>query len=108
MVNRVGSLPHASQSAYPDPSGGGDVAALQGRVQQTRAQLDDWTTCVSAKTPKGQAEIQKLSGELSAARQKIARAQQSHLNNSTNTQSSVAPDSSDATGRRGVFVDVWV
>ena len=108
MVNRVGSVPYASQSVFPDFSGGRDVAALQGQIQQTRAQLDDWTTCVSAKTPKGQSEVQKLSGELSGDKQRIAHAQQSKLNNSTNTQSSVAPDLEDVTGRRGVFVDVWV
>ena len=32
------------------------MAALEGRLQQARIKLDDWTTCVSAKTSKGQAE----------------------------------------------------
>jgi hypothetical protein len=78
-------------------TGGGNVAALEGRLQQARIQLNDWTTCVSAKTPKGQAEIQKLSGEVSADEQKIARSRQADP--SANTSSPV--------GRSGRLVDVW-
>jgi hypothetical protein len=63
---------------------------------------------VSAKTPKGQAEIQKLSGEISADEQKIARAQQSQGNlYGASTQNGAAPDPTAAGGRRGVFVDAW-
>jgi hypothetical protein len=39
--------------------------------------LDDWVTCVSAKTTKGQSEIQSLSARISAAQQQI-----NQLNNS--------------------------
>ena len=57
------------------------------------------------KTPKGQAGIQKLSGEISADKQKIAHAQQSHGNMfAANTQNGATPDPSD---RRGVLVDAW-
>jgi hypothetical protein len=73
------------------------VAALEGRLQQARIKLDDWTTCVSAKTSKGQAEIQKLSGEVSADEQKIARSQQTEA--AANTSSSI--------GQPGRLVDVW-
>ena len=52
------------------------VPALQGQLRQAQIQLNDWTTCVSAKTTKGQAEIQKLSGEVGADREQIARALQ--------------------------------
>jgi hypothetical protein len=64
MVTGVGS------SSYDS------VGALQGRIQQKQAELNDWTSCVSAKTTKGQAEIQKLSGEISADKERIAQAQQ--------------------------------
>jgi DNA anti-recombination protein RmuC len=69
-----------------------DVAALKSRIQQAQEQLSDWASCVSAKTPKGQAEIQKFSGEISADKSKIAHAQQSQSNSDS---------------RRGVAVDVW-
>jgi len=87
---------------------GNSVAALEGRIQQARVQLNDWTTCVSAKTPKGQAAIQKLSGEISADEQKIARAQQSQRNMSvTPTQNGDTPDRIARNGRHGVLVDTW-
>jgi hypothetical protein len=75
------------------------VAALEGRIRSEQVQLNDWTTCVSAGTPKGQAAIQKLSGEISAARAQVAQALQA--------QSSAArPPSATAPGRAG-SVDVW-
>jgi len=78
-------------------TGGGNVGALQGRLQQARIQLNDWTTCVSAKTTKGQAEIQKLSGEVSADEQKIARSQ----------RADAAANASSRVGQPGRLVDVW-
>ena len=107
MVTSGGPSAYGSQSGYPASSGGNNVPALQGRIQQARVQLNDWTSCVSAKTPKGQAEIQKLSGEISADKQKIARAQESQGNHSANKQNGVASDHTAADGRRGVFVDAW-
>ena len=75
MVSAVGSSAYAAQ--WPSGTASGtQVAALEGRVQQAEIQLNDWTTCVSAKTPKGQEAIQKLSGEVSATKEQIARAQQ--------------------------------
>jgi len=41
--------------------------------RQLKQQLDDWTTCVSAKTTKGQAEIQRLSAELGGAESRAHR-----------------------------------
>ena len=37
------------------------TAALRGQIQQAQLQLNDWLTCVSATTPKGQAAIRSLS-----------------------------------------------
>src|SRR4051794_2342445 len=104
MVTCSGPSAYGFQSGYPASSGGNNVPALQGRIQQARVQLNDWTSCVSAKTPKGQAEIQKLCGEISADKQKIARAQQSHVNiSAANTQNGAPSNPIAAGGRRGVF-----
>lgn len=89
MVSAVGS------SAFPSTAGR-SVAALEGQIRQDKIQLNDWTTCVSSKTPKGQAAIQKLSGEISADKEQIARAQQAD-----SAVPPVAPGASDA-GARGV------
>ncbi len=75
---------------------GSTVGALEGRIRQDQIQLNDWTTCVSAKTPKGQAAIQKLSGEISAAKEQIGRA----------LQAQPAAPSPGAPSRPG-SVDVW-
>jgi len=71
------------------------VAALEDQIRQKRVQLNDWVTCVSARTPKGQSEIQSLSAQISAAQQQI-----NHLNN---TKPALQSD----TGRQG-SIDVWV
>ncbi|HKT72561.1 MAG TPA: hypothetical protein VJQ47_06695 [Steroidobacteraceae bacterium] len=55
-------------------SGSDTVSAINGQIRQDQAQLNDWTTCVSARTTKGQAEIQKLSGQISADKEKIIKA----------------------------------
>lgn len=75
------------------------VAALEGQIQQAQIQLNDWTTCVSASTPKGQAEIQKLSGEISADKEQISRALQA--------QSAASSPVTDAASSRPGGVDVW-
>jgi hypothetical protein len=106
MVTSVGASAFGSQSVYPGATGSGPVSALQGQIQRARGQLNDWTTCVSAKTPKGQSEIQKLSGEISAAKQKIARAQQSEL---TVAAQSNSPSHAGTSTRAGTgSIDVWV
>ncbi len=47
------------------------AASLQGQIRAAREQLNDWVTCVSATTPKGQAEIRSLSAQISAAQSQI-------------------------------------
>ena len=42
------------------------AASLEGQIRAAREQLNDWVTCVSATTPKGQAEIRSLSAQISA------------------------------------------
>jgi len=57
-------------------TGVSSVGALEGQIRQAKTQLNDWTTCVSARTTKGQSAIQKLSGEISADKEQIERALQ--------------------------------
>jgi hypothetical protein len=71
----------------------GSVAALQGEIRRDRSQLNDWVTCVSATTPKGQAEIQSLSSKISAAKSHIA-----HIE-----ATSATPQASSPGGR----IDTW-
>lgn len=80
----------------------GSTTALQGQVQRAQLDLNDWVTCVSAKTPKGQAEIQKYSGEISSAKEQIARIQASKGSAPSPPQSDAA-----ATGNSGHLIDVW-
>jgi hypothetical protein len=80
----------------------GSTAALQGQIKRDQLDLNDWATCVSAKTPKGKAEIQKISGEISAAKERIAEIQASKGASATPSHSST-PESRD----HGGLVDVW-
>ncbi len=74
------------------------AASLQGQIRAAREQLNDWVTCVSATTPKGQAEIRSLSAQISAAQEQI-----NHL------QPTAAAGSTAATGTAsvGASLDVW-
>jgi hypothetical protein len=49
------------------------AASLDGQIRQDKVQLDDWATCVSSKSARGQAEIQRLSGKISAAKERQQR-----------------------------------
>ena len=80
-------------------AGSPPVASLEGRIRQDQVQLNDWTTCVSARTPKGQAAIQKLSGEISAAKEQVAQALQAQ-------RGAARPSAAIASTRSG-SLDVW-
>jgi hypothetical protein len=100
------------------------AGALNAQIRSDQAQLNDWVTCVSAKTTKGQAEIQSLSARISGAKQRIARlnAEQGtagatvarRLNNQASasaTADAIKPPaavvSTQATARHGVLIDTW-
>ncbi len=105
----------------------GSTAALQGQIKRDQLDLNDWVTCVSAKTPKGQAQIQKLSGEISSAKDRIARIEASEPSApatapGSNTTAAASAATSHITTRpatasaspgtpevrdRGSHVDVW-
>jgi hypothetical protein len=68
----------------------GSTAVLQGEIQRDQLDLNDWVTCVSAVTPKGKAEIQRFSGQISSAKQRIARIEASKSRVSTTVPGSTA------------------
>lgn len=100
----------AGGSPVAASTGGTSVPSLEGRIRQDQAQLNDWTTCVSAKTPKGQAAIQKLSGAISAAKEDIARALQSQSAAVLSGQASPAGswNRGGGTPSSSGSVDLWV
>jgi hypothetical protein len=91
---RVKSAKAPTGSALASQSTQSTAASLEGQIRAAREQLNDWVTCVSATTPKGQAEIRSLSAQISAA--------QEHINR-------LRPDSSNAAtaGTTTARVDVW-
>ncbi|HEX4051111.1 MAG TPA: hypothetical protein VHY19_09555 [Steroidobacteraceae bacterium] len=103
MVSGVGASVHDAGARYPPPatSGGNTITALEGRIELAKIQLNDWTTCVSAKTPKGQAAIQKLSGEIGAIKDQITKALQASAGATSQPSLAASP-----TSRPG-SVDVW-
>ena len=90
------------------------AASLQGQIQQAQLQLNDWVTCVSSTTPKGQAAIRSLSAQISAAKEQIQRLQtgQTPASGSASAPSStgagVAASQPGATSAAGAGrLDVW-
>jgi hypothetical protein len=94
----------------------GSTAALQGQIKRDQLDLNDWVTCVSAKTPKGQAEIQKISGDISAAKERLARIEASKAGAPPTASGSIATAAVSATSSpsggsdvpvHGGHVNVW-
>ena len=105
----IGAVSAGGCSTTPSPD---PVPALQGMVRREEMDLQDWLSCVSASTPKGKAEIQSLSAQISAARAEISRAQQSQsATRSTPAQSlTYSPPTAankPATPTEPGQVDVW-
>jgi hypothetical protein len=50
-----------------------NLASVNDQIRRDKQKLDDWTTCVSAKTTKGHAEIQRLSADLAGAENRAHR-----------------------------------
>jgi hypothetical protein len=72
VLPRAKSAP-AAASVLTSLSTQHTAASLEEQIRAAREQLNDWVTCVSATTPKGQAEIRSLSAQISAAQQRIDR-----------------------------------
>lgn len=103
----IGAIAAGGHSASPSPD---PVPALQGVVRRDQMDLEDWLTCVSASTPKGKAEIQSLSAQISAARADISRAQQSQSATGSACAQSLtysAPAAVNKTATQPGRIDVW-
>jgi hypothetical protein len=85
----------------------GSTAALQGQIQRAKLDLNDWVTCVSASTPKGKAEIQKFSGEISSAQEQITKIEATKDRSSVPSATSIPPGASGV-GSPGRLIDMWV
>jgi len=55
------------------PDSTGSTVALQAQLLRQRAQLADWESCVSAKTPEGKAHIATISRELADTQSQIRK-----------------------------------
>jgi hypothetical protein len=85
-----GPISSATNRAYLPGSSGASkagVASANDQIRRDKQQLDDWTTCVSAKTTKGQAEIQRLSAELGGAESRAHRLATSQSKDPSSTSS---------------------
>ena len=124
MLSGVGgTTPYDSGSPsgkIPAPRNKDSLAALTSELRSAQSQLNDWTTCVSAKTSKGQAEIQKFSGQVSAAKERATRieaqnaaSQAAPVQTSPSRSSLTAPsiatsgNGSASDQRSGVLLDTW-
>lgn len=92
------SNPGQAAPALTSQSAKRTAASLQGQIRAAREQLNDWVTCVSATTPKGQAEIRSLSAQISAAQEQINRLQPTA--GAASTAAAAAPAA-------GGSLDVW-
>jgi hypothetical protein len=95
------AIEHSNQPGRSAASSA-SVSSANGQIRLDKQQLDDWTTCVSAKTTKGQAEIQRLSAALSAAEDQAHRLVA--LQPQASPASSAAPASAAAPARS---IDLW-
>ncbi|MEJ0008442.1 MAG: hypothetical protein WDM77_19290 [Steroidobacteraceae bacterium] len=72
------------------------AASLEGQIRIAREQLNDWVTCVSATTPKGQAEIRSLTAQISAAQERINQ-----------LRPAASATTADTAGSVSTRLDVW-
>jgi hypothetical protein len=102
-----GTTPYDSGSTNgktAKPRNTDSLAALSGEIRDDQIQLNDWTTCVSAKTSKGQAEIQKLTARVSAAKEHVA---QIEAQNAQSQPPAAQASTSHEQERSGGLVDTW-
>jgi hypothetical protein len=91
----IGSAPGPGSHAGPGgrAASGTQLASLNDQIRRDKQQLNDWTTCVSAKTTKGHAEIQRLSADLAGAQSRAHRL------------STASPDATSTSPSH--LIDVW-
>jgi phage shock protein A len=88
-------------------AGADSAAALQAQVSQEQVQLNDWVTCVSASTPKGKAEIQSISSQISAAQAQIRTIEATQAAAKAATQAPSALSGTSSAPASGSIVDAW-
>jgi hypothetical protein len=64
-------LSAATSSVSPLPSDHSSNVFLQSQLARCEAQLSDWITCPSGKTPEGKAIIAKISSKISDIKQRM-------------------------------------
>ena len=62
-------MPAAPRSAAP----GTRTPSLDAELNTARAQLEDWVTCPSAKTPEGKAKIKEVTAKFDSIKAQIAK-----------------------------------
>jgi len=106
IVTCSGPSPYGSQSGYRRPRAA--TTFQPWRAGSSRLVCSRTIGLVASPPRPLRVRLQKLSGEISAEKQKIARAQQSHGNMlAANTQNGATPDLPVGSDRRGVLVDAW-
>lgn len=88
MVSSVGRSNFTAGAATASAS-----PSLNAQLNTCRAQLQDWVTCPSAKTPEGKAKIDQITSRMEAIRAQIEKAGQRKDNQSS------APRAMQATGQ---------
>jgi hypothetical protein len=78
---------------------------LDAQVRTYRAQLADWVTCPSAKTPQGKEKIEQISAKLESVRNQIKKLDGTSLSATTDASTQSAAASSDATPRSDDHAD---
>ena len=72
MVTAVGS--RSTIAATPQASASGTrTPSLDAELNSARAQLEDWVTCPSAKTPEGKAKIKEVTAKFDSIKAQIAK-----------------------------------
>jgi hypothetical protein len=72
MIGAVGS--RSTVAAAPGASPPGTrTPSLDAELNTVRAQLEDWVTCPSAKTPEGKAKIKEVTAKFDSIKAQIAK-----------------------------------
>lgn len=72
MISAVGSRSSVVAAPGALPSGT-RTPGLDAELNTARAQLEDWVTCPSAKTPEGKAKIREVTAKFESIKAQIAK-----------------------------------
>jgi hypothetical protein len=91
-IARAGAAPLAATGAPKRAT-----PNLDAQVRTYRAQLADWVTCPSAKTPQGKEKIEQISAKLEAVKNQIKKSDGTSLSATTDALTHSTAGSRDAT-----------